>query len=257
MTPVVSVLITHLDRPDVLERCVTRLQAALAGVAHEIVVADDHSTPEVVERLRSIGGIRLLTSERRLGLGANQNRAIDAATAEHLLVVQDDHEVARDTPDFLLDGIAVLDAAPDIALLRYEVSGIRAREVRRVAGRDVEILDSRLRVNRRRALDVYSDWPHLVRRRFHAEDAGRYLEGRSMGVTELEFAFRVHAKDLTVGVLRGQGDAFRHLDHGRSTRVVGAANPAFRRRLSEVKGIAAYGAYRATGRFPYRWYEVS
>jgi len=251
----VSVVITHLDRPDLLEQCVAHLRPALDGMGHEVLVADDGSADEVVTRILALEGVTVLTSAVRRGLGANANRAITVANGDHLLYVQDDHRLAPDATSVLREAIAVLDAYPDIDLVRLEGPDLRASEVRHLDGLEVRILDPRVRANGLRALELYSDWPHLVRRRFHDHDVGLYVEGRPMGVTELEFAFRFRARGATAAVIAGREAAFVHVGGGRSSRMTSTREgQRWRRPFADIKRLAAYGIYRATDRFPFSWY---
>jgi GT2 family glycosyltransferase len=255
----VSVVVPHHDRVDLLESCVAALASALAGVEHEIVVTDDASPAPAASALAALEGqarVRLVRSEERTGLGANTNRGLRAARGEVVLQVQDDHRLDAGDSEFLRAGRAALDAFPDIGLVRYEVPyALPVAERREVDGWRVAIFDDRVRRAGRHTFDLYSDWPHLKRRHLH-ETVGFYAEGATMGATELEFSFRVRRAGVKVAVVEGFERCFRDLGAERSLQPSrGTARRAAGLPLSPAKALAAYGWYRLTGRFPFGWYR--
>ena len=250
-------VIPHYDRVDLLTACVERLSDALAGEAVELVVADDASPPPAQEALAALAartGIRLVVSTRRRGLGANTNQGLAAARGRFVLQVQDDHILDQPDGEFLRAGIAALDAWPDLAIIRYEVGGPLGEAERRELGQwTVAVADSRLAQNGSGRFDLYSDWPHLKRRSLH-EHLGPYVEDRSMGATELEFSFRLRRAGGEVATVVGFEWSFENAGGPDRSYQVGTDKASWRRRFRPAKALAAYGAYRVTGRFPYRFY---
>jgi glycosyltransferase involved in cell wall biosynthesis len=85
----VSVCICTRNRPRELQRCLDSLQRSTHAVA-EIIVSDD-STDDRTARMLGGTAPRILCLEGpRLGLGANRNRALSAATGDYILFLDDD-----------------------------------------------------------------------------------------------------------------------------------------------------------------------
>jgi glycosyltransferase involved in cell wall biosynthesis len=92
-----TVAICTRDRPDWLRRCLTSLCQA-DGPISEIVVSDDGTNPrtdEVVEELKAkLPTLRLIRGPR-LGLAANRNACVDAATGDYMLFLDDDARLGQ------------------------------------------------------------------------------------------------------------------------------------------------------------------
>lgn len=256
MTPVVSVVVVHYDRVDLLDRSLAGLARALDGEDVEVIVADDATPEPGASALADVVAghqARLVRGDQRAGLGANANRGLAAATGQYVLHVQDDHVPSVDNAAFLRAGIAALEAVPDLGIVRYEVPYTLAVDRRVAVGdRTVEVFAPGLRVQGRRRFDLYSDWPHLKPRAL-VERLGLYLEGASMGATELEYAFRLRRHGVGVGVVEGLAMAFEHVGAERSHQVPTGPGPVPHRRRA-AKAMVAYGLYRLTDRFPTRLY---
>jgi glycosyltransferase involved in cell wall biosynthesis len=93
-----TVAICTRDRPDWLRRCLTSLAEA-DGSIWETIVSDDGTDPrtdEVVEELKGkLPGLRLIRGPR-LGLAANRNACIDAATGDYILFLDDGARLGQD-----------------------------------------------------------------------------------------------------------------------------------------------------------------
>jgi GT2 family glycosyltransferase len=87
--PQISVLIVTFDHADEIDAC---LDAALAqaGVAVEVVVADNGSRDATAERVRTHRGVRLLELGSNTGFAAGMNAAFAAAGGEHVLMLNPD-----------------------------------------------------------------------------------------------------------------------------------------------------------------------
>lgn len=218
-----SILICHYDRVDVLEDCIRRLQERF-GDRYPIVVADDGSPLPVREQIATWPGVRLITGDH-VGLGASCNRGLRAIDTTYVLQTQDDFLLQPDASGDMIDlGIRALTEHPELDLIRYNVpSRLRHGEHLEVTGApDLEVLSRSLWRNPTMAPNLYSDRPHLKRRSF-TDRFGWYLEGRPMGVTELEYAYRAYRSGVRVGVF----DRFRTIfDHGSDDRSWSRAEPS-------------------------------
>jgi glycosyltransferase involved in cell wall biosynthesis len=93
-----TVAICTRDRPDWLRRCLTSL-AQTDGPIWEIIVSDDGTDPrtdEVIEEFKAkLSELRLIRGPR-LGLAANRNACVDAATGDYMLFLDDDARLGQD-----------------------------------------------------------------------------------------------------------------------------------------------------------------
>jgi GT2 family glycosyltransferase/glycosyltransferase involved in cell wall biosynthesis len=97
-TPVTIVLPTY-GPPDDLVTAVESIRRTTPKDKVHIVIADDGSAPEHVERLRQIPGVRLVLGEANAGFAANSNRGIAAADPQYDVVLLNSDVVAM--PDWL------------------------------------------------------------------------------------------------------------------------------------------------------------
>src|ERR1700722_19161947 len=106
---IISVCIPTRDRPEDLSECITAIEASSVPVA-KIVVSDD-STDERTRLLLTTRYPQVTyVSGPRKGLGPNRNSAIEAATGEWILFLDDD---ARLAPEFLANLSPTLKACAD------------------------------------------------------------------------------------------------------------------------------------------------
>jgi len=93
-----------------IERCLASIDAACAGVAHEIVVYDNAST----DRTLQLAGndVTLLRGASNAGFAAGINRAVKNARGRYVFLLNPDCELA---PGALADLVRYLDAHPEAA----------------------------------------------------------------------------------------------------------------------------------------------
>jgi GT2 family glycosyltransferase len=94
----VAVIVATLDRPDDLRRCLESLQCPVKQRGAEVVVCDNNPSSGITARVVADFGIARLVSEPRRGVAYARNRAILAASADVVAVIDDD---AVATPDWL------------------------------------------------------------------------------------------------------------------------------------------------------------
>jgi GT2 family glycosyltransferase/glycosyltransferase involved in cell wall biosynthesis len=95
----VTIVIPTFGPPDDLEQAIASIRKTTARDMVTIVVADDGSDAEHVERLRKIRDIRLVAGEENVGFAANANRGIAAADPDDDVVLLNSDVVAL--PDWL------------------------------------------------------------------------------------------------------------------------------------------------------------
>ena len=90
----ITLLVTHYNRSQSLERLLQSF-ADQQIVFGDIVVSDDGSKPEHLERLKldeKKFGFRLITAAKNAGLGNNINKGQDAVKTPYTLYVQEDFD---------------------------------------------------------------------------------------------------------------------------------------------------------------------
>ena len=103
-----SVVIPNWNGPDLLEKYLPSVEAALSGnPGNEIIVVDNGSTDGSVEFLRTVHpGVRVLALPDNLGFGGGSNVGFRAASNSIVVLLNSDMRVAPDFLAPLLDGFA-------------------------------------------------------------------------------------------------------------------------------------------------------
>jgi GT2 family glycosyltransferase/glycosyltransferase involved in cell wall biosynthesis len=91
----VTIVIPSYGPPDDLIAAVRSIRATTPEDKVSIVVADDASPPEDVERLKRIEGVRLVLGDTNVGFAANANRGIAAADPRDDVVLLNSDVVAQ------------------------------------------------------------------------------------------------------------------------------------------------------------------
>jgi GT2 family glycosyltransferase len=95
----ISVIIITHNSMAMLPRCLKSLKAAVAGLAHELIVLDNASAEDPAGIvLTELPEAKILKAKRNIGFAAGCNRAVAEASGEYLLFVN---------PDVMLDPEAV------------------------------------------------------------------------------------------------------------------------------------------------------
>lgn len=164
----VSIIIPTYNERDNIAPLIREVHACLGSREHEILVVDDDSpdgTGQVVRELtKEVRGLRLLTKERREGIGAALRHGYDQARRDVLLSMDADHSFApEDIPRLLrvvedgsdlvlgsrhMPGGAYEAATPAVAVKRL-VSALGNRAVRLVTGIKVRDFSANFRAIRR------------------------------------------------------------------------------------------------------------
>ena len=110
-----SILIVSHGHEQLVARLLASLPGACAGIEHEIVIVDNLGSPDFQT---AIGGLtpvlKILSNDRRLGFGANVNRAERASSGDILLVLNPDTEYVSGS---LAKASNYLESHPGIGLL--------------------------------------------------------------------------------------------------------------------------------------------
>lgn len=130
--PLISVIIPHLNQPDMLEVCLASLDAqSLGRGAFEVLVVDNGSTSLPDEIIARHPGTRLLC-ERQPGPGPARNKGVRHAASPALAFIDAD---CRAHPDWLRSALQALRLAPggtilggDVRIWRDDRAGFTAVE---------------------------------------------------------------------------------------------------------------------------------
>lgn len=114
--PRVTVIVLAWNRWALTERCLTTLRENTDPAKAEVLVVDNGSTDETPEKLKTVDGIRVLTTGKNLGFVRGNNAGI-AATPElnDVVLLNNDVEVLQ--PDWLERLQATAYAADDVGIV--------------------------------------------------------------------------------------------------------------------------------------------
>ena len=116
--PRASIIIPHLNTPDLLARCLASVMAqTLDNGQFEVIVVDNGSTTPLDIVLAQFAGVNFL-AESRPGPGLARNRGIAAATAPTLVFIDAD---CRAEPGWLQAAVTAVEADPQRAIIGGDV----------------------------------------------------------------------------------------------------------------------------------------
>ena len=181
----VTLLVTHYNRSGSLERLLESFSSQ--GISFEdIVVSDDGSQPEHLERLQSLSAelkFRLITTPKNKGLGNNINKGQDAVNTPLTLYVQEDFVPLPIFREKLKDAVQYMDERAGLDMVRF-YAYFKYPFLRPYKNGFSEMIFSPMPWYwGYRKFYYYSDHPHLRRSSF-LEKFGRYPEGQKGDVTE-------------------------------------------------------------------------
>ncbi len=183
----ITLLVTHYNRSQSLERLLKAFQSQ--GIAFgDIVVSDDGSKPEQMERLKEMSGLyrfRLITTPVNKGLGNNINKGQDAVTTPYTLYVQEDFDPFPGYAEHLADALDIMEHRKNIDMIRF-YAYFKYPYLKAYKKGFSEMEFGILKPGHRK-FHVYSDHPHLRRSTFFRK-FGRYPEGLKGDRTEFLMA---------------------------------------------------------------------
>lgn len=185
--PDISLLITHYNRPESLERLLQSFRE-LACNFGEIIVSDDGSKPENLDKVKLLGeryDFTLVSTPVNKGLGNNINKGQRAVQKAYTLYVQEDFVPTNAFPAKLKESLEYMDSDKDLDLIRFY--SYQLFPFLKPIGNGF----SQMLFNPYSFLDtynkfyMYSDHPHLRRSSF-LEKFGPYKEG--VNVEQAEYS---------------------------------------------------------------------
>ena len=185
----VALLITHYNRSMSLERLLKSFKD-LGCFFEEIVVSDDCSNPEHLEKLKELQKeyqYKLITTPINIGLGNNINKGQDAVTAKYTLYIQEDFTPQSQFPGKLSEALDIMENT-DFDFIRF-YSYYKYPYMKPYKNGFSE-MDFKFWYRGYRKFWYYSDHPHLRRSNF-LQRFGRYVEGEKVEKTEYMMAISV------------------------------------------------------------------
>lgn len=181
--PEITLLTTHYNRSQSLARLL-RTVDELGLKFGEIVVADDGSRPEHVEKLQDMQqqqGFTLLTVPKNMGAGHNFNKGQDAVKTEYTLFIEDDFIPNPEFIPALSKALSILKEDPEMDVARF-YAYFKYPYLKPIGDGFAEMKFSPWKAGYRKFF-MYSDHPHLRRSNFF-EKFGRYREDARPDKTE-------------------------------------------------------------------------
>jgi len=187
--PHVTLLITHYNRSQSLERLLTTFQQQNIRFG-EMVVSDDGSKAEHQEALKKLQAqhpFRLITTPKNRGLGHNINKGQDAVKTPYTLYVQEDFVPKPAFAKAFADALAILQSQPGIDIIRFYAYFNYPYTKPFGNGFSEMMFHPAPWYANHLKFYLYSDHPHLRRSNF-LEKFGRYPEGIKGDATEFGMA---------------------------------------------------------------------
>jgi len=183
----ITLLITHYNRSQSLERLLQAFNRQQI-VFGDIIVSDDGSKPEHLDRLKAIQptyNFQLITTPKNKGLGNNINKGQDAVKTPYTLYVQEDFNPFPGYAKHLEDALSIMEERPDVDMARF-YAYFKYPYLKPYRDGFSEMMFSVWKPGYRK-FHVYSDHPHLRRSSFFTK-FGRYPEGLKGDRTEFLMA---------------------------------------------------------------------
>lgn len=201
--PGVTLLITHYNRSGSLERLLENFRK-LNCHFDDIVVSDDGSKPEHVEKVKALHNkytFRLITTPKNRGLGNNINKGQDAVNTTYTLYVQEDFVPQGIFPAKLQEAIQFMNDRADLDMVRFYAYF----KYPYLTPLNNGFSEMRFKIwyPGYKKFYFYSDHPHLRRSNF-LEKFGRYPEG--VNVEKSEYG-------MMMSVLKNKGKALFFDEH--------------------------------------------
>lgn len=193
----VTLLITHYNRSSSLERLLESFQK-LECKFDDIVVSDDGSKPEHLERIKQLHenySFQLITTPVNKGLGNNINKGQDAVKTEFTLYVQEDFVPQAIFPGYFEKALKLIKERKDLDMIRF-YAYFKYPYLKPVSDGFSEMI-FKITSPGYKKFYYYSDHPHLRRSNFF-QRFGRYPEGIKVEATEYQ---------MMMSVLKNKGKA--------------------------------------------------
>ncbi|MCX2574882.1 glycosyltransferase family 2 protein [Pedobacter sandarakinus] len=203
--PNVTLLITHFNRSESLERLLMELNKLNASF-QEIIVSDDCSADNHLQKLRQLSRkfpFTLADTKINKGLGNNINKGQDLVKSKYTLYIQEDFVPKPAFPQKLQEAISIMEEDQKWDLISFYAYFPYPYLKPFKNGFSEKYFPASLLKGNNLKFYFYSDHPHLRRTSF-LEKFGRYNETVNSDRTELE---------MSLSVIQNKGNALFYNDH--------------------------------------------
>ena len=193
-----SILITHYNRPKPLRACIDSLRAIDWKIPYEIVVSDDGSTKENIALVEELNIDTLLFAKSNQGLGASINKGIKACKGDFILYCQEDAIISKDIDQVLQECYQFLENK-QLDMIRFRANYKFPKLIRLTEkiNRIPHFSFKNFYVN----TFQYSDNPFITTRQFFNK-YGFFLEGVTGPYGETEYAIRTISLKAKIGITK-------------------------------------------------------
>jgi glycosyltransferase involved in cell wall biosynthesis len=191
-----SILITHYNRPKALKVCLKSINDLDLSIPFEIIVCDDGSTKSNQKIIKNFKVTKLLYSEVNEGLTANLNKGIKACNGSFIFYCQEDAIILPEFKNVLQNLLGVLDARLlDMVRLTANYKFAHLIKVTNDVCKIPRFSFRNFNIN----TFQYSDHPFIVKADFY-DRYGYYLEKTSGPYGETEYAIRLLNSAAKIGI---------------------------------------------------------
>jgi len=232
----ISILITHYNRPEVLEKCISSLRKlAWGSIPIEIVVSDDASK-EITQRfIKKLPIDKLIISPVNKGLTSNINTGIRNCSGKYILYCQEDFIPKMELVERLPEIIKVLDSGmADMVRLKANYKFPKLLKLTE----NIKLIPKFSWQNFYLNTFQYSDHPFIVNKSFF-NTYGYYLENTSGAYGENEYAIRIMKSNARIAIVNS------YLFTSNSVAVSVIEKTEFRKKRTLFKKIKLYKFIRA------------
>lgn len=191
-----SILITHYNRPGALGICIDAIRNLKFPLPIELIVSDDCSSPEKLEQLKKLPIDVLVTTPVNQGLASNINRGLKACRGNYIFYIQEDFIISPEILKVLPESIDLLNSGA-LQMIRFRANYVFSHliplsqhifKIPKFSFRNFNINTFQ-----------YSDNPFLTTPTFF-ENQDYFLENVSGPYGETEFAIRVLKSSSKIGI---------------------------------------------------------
>lgn len=227
----ISILITHYKRPEIILSCLNAIRAIEWKVPIEIVVTDDGSDFQTQNVLKTLPIDKLLLSAKNMGLASNLNKGLRACNGDYILYVQEDFLMKLDFVEVVEESLKLLKEGT-LDMIRY-CANYRFTHLISITENINKIPKFSFR-NFNVNTFQYSDNPFMTTPCFF-ERFGYFLENTSGAYGETEYAMRILKSYAKIGITNKY--YFKHTHGIPSVMDIDPDTPKVQRRMGLKKKI--------------------
>lgn len=191
----ISFLITHFNRPLDLALCIDGIKKVPIS-NYEIVVSDDGSSIENIEKIQSYGVDQLVLAPVNQGLAANINKGLKMCKGEYIIYCQEDFIINPEIVNVLSECFDLLQNKK-LDMIRF-TSNFYFKKT-------IPLTETISRIPKFSFHNFlfnyyqYSDHPFITKKSFY-ERFGYYQENTSGRYGETEYAIRILKSNAKIGI---------------------------------------------------------